>query len=148
MNCNRLFFRTATIVGSLAAAVLATAPVGPAGAAEPLGIELNRLEEREGSCRVYLVMSNPSPRSYEALKLDLVLFGTDGVIARRVAVDTAPLRPAKTTVKLFDVNGLPCAGIGSVLLNDVIECRGTDVSTADCVASVQPSTRASVAFTK
>lgn len=145
MNCSRLFFRTAQTVGLLALTILATAP---ARTDEPLGIELNRLEERDGSCRVYLVMSNPSPRSYEALKLDLVLFGTDGVIARRVAVDTAPLRPTKTTVKLFDVSGLPCSGIGSVLLNDVIECRGTDVAANDCIASVTPSTRSPVAFTK
>lgn len=138
-------FRTAPTIGLLALAIMAAAP---AMADEPLGIELNRLEERDGSCRVYLVMSNPSPRSYEALKLDLVLFGTDGVIARRVAVDTAPLRPTKTTVKLFDVSGLACSGIGSVLLNDVIECRGTDVSANDCIASVQPSTRSTVAFTK
>lgn len=145
MHCSRLMFRTAPTIGLLALAIMAAAP---AMADEPLGIELNRLEERDGSCRVYLVMSNPSPRSYEALKLDLVLFGTDGVIARRVAVDTAPLRPTKTTVKLFDVSGLACSGIGSVLLNDVIECRGTDVSANDCIASVQPSTRSTVAFTK
>lgn len=145
MNCSCPNLRIARIVGLVALAGLSTTPVT---AADPLGVELNRLEERDGSCRVYLVMSNPSPRSYEALKLDLVLFGTDGVIARRVAVDTAPLRPTKTTVKLFDVSGLPCSGIGSVLLNDVIECRGTDVSAADCVASVQPSSRSSVAFTK
>lgn len=145
MNCNRSLVHAARAFGFAALTVLSTAS---AFAADPLGVELNRLEERDGSCRVYLVLSNPSPRSYEALKLDLVLFGPDGVIARRVAVDTAPLRPTKTTVKLFDVSGLPCTGIGSVLLNDVIECRGTDVSATDCVASVQPSSRSSVAFTK
>ncbi|WP_373510981.1 hypothetical protein [Thiocapsa sp.] len=38
---------------------------------------------------------NSAGPAIEALQLDLILFDQEGVIARRLAVDTAPLRAAK-----------------------------------------------------
>jgi hypothetical protein len=111
-------------------------------------IELNRLEEREGSCRVHLVLENASESGFVGYKLDLVLFGLDGIIARRIAVDVAPLRARKKSVKLFDVDGLACAAIGSVLVNDVLDCRSAAGEVADCVESLAVSTRAHVSFSK
>jgi hypothetical protein len=35
-------------------------------------------------CRVYVVVTNPDPEPIAQLRLDLILFGADGVIARRV----------------------------------------------------------------
>lgn len=140
---------TLAAVASLTLLTALPAATVHAQAADPLGIELNRLEDRDGgSCRVYLVIANKSQSTFEALKLDLVLFGTDGVIARRLAVDAAPVRPDKTAVKLFDVSGLACSGIGSVLLNDVLECRGPGVEPADCIGRIAPSSRAPIALTK
>jgi hypothetical protein len=111
-------------------------------------IELNRLEEREASCRVHLVLENAAESGFVGYKLDLVLFGPDGIIARRIAVDVAPLRPRKTSVKVFDVDGLACGGIGSVLVNDVLDCRSAAGEIADCVESLAVSSRAGVNFSK
>lgn len=136
-------------LAALALSVLSlSAHAVPAAAADPLGVELNRLEERDGSCRVYLVIANKAPTVYDSLKLDLVLFASDGVIARRLAVEAGPVRADKTSVKLFDVSALPCAGIGGVLLNDVLECRGPQGDEADCIGRIVPSSRAPVALTK
>jgi hypothetical protein len=68
-------------------------------------LELNKLESRDGACRAYLVLDNPTQAAFDSFKLDLVLFGTDGVILRRMAVETAPLRAEKKVVKLFDIAG-------------------------------------------
>jgi len=132
-----------------AVALLLVAAATPAAAAdEAVRIELNKLEDREQSCRVHLVLENGSDSGFEGYKLDLVLFGPDGIIARRIAVDVAPLRARKKSVKLFDVDGLACAGIGSVLVNDVLDCRSGGGETADCVESLAVSTRAAVSFSK
>jgi hypothetical protein len=121
----------------------------PAVAADgQVRIELNKLEDREQSCRVHLVLENGSESGFVGYKLDLVLFGPDGIIARRIAVDVAPLRARKKSVKLFDVDGLACAGIGSVLVNDVLDCRSSAGETADCVESLTVSTRANVSLSK
>lgn len=131
---------------ALTAGQAAAAETGPS--AEPirtgkaLSIELNKLESREQGCRAYLVFDNRSPRTFESLRLDLILFGTDGVIARRLAVDAGPLRPKKTSVKLFDIANLPCDGIGQVLLNDIPVCeREGQAGPADCMDGVAVSSR-------
>lgn len=53
-----------------------------------------------------------------------MLFGRDGVVARRLAVDVGPLPAGRTVVRLFDLAGQPCGGVGQVLLNDVLACGG------------------------
>jgi hypothetical protein len=121
--------------------------VAAAQAQEPrskgrVGLELNKLEQVDDACRVYLVLRN-SAAAYDSFKLDIVLFDAGGVIARRVAVEAGPLRPERPTVKLFDVQGLPCERIGSFLVNDVLECRPAR-DAADCLALIEPSSRTDV----
>jgi hypothetical protein len=121
--------------------------VAAAQAQEPrsqgrVGLELNKLEQVDDACRVYLVLRN-SAAAYDSFKLDIVLFDAGGVIARRVAVEAGPLPPGRPTVKLFDVQGLPCERIGSFLVNDVLECRPAR-DAADCLALIEASSRTDV----
>lgn len=136
--------------------------------AAPIPIELNKLESLPApaaapgattapvaGCRVYLVVTNPDPEPIKQLRLDLVLFGTDEVIDRRVAVDLAPLAPHKTSVRLFDLQGQPCDGIGHVLINDVLACQlgkregaATDEPHQDCMDRLKPTSRTKAELTK
>lgn len=121
----------------------------PAAANEPIRLELNRLEPVGKGCRVYLVVANPDPAPLKSLKLDLVLFGTDGVIDRRLALEAGPLRAGKTSVKLFDLADYPCESLGSVLVNDILACEADGVGApGDCFDRLALSTRASVGFVK
>ena len=116
------------------------APAAPA-------LELNRLQAVDGGCRLHVVVSNTQARRHDTFQLDLVVFDGDGVIARRIALDASPVRPNKTSVYAFDVDGLDCERIGKVLLNDVIGCA-TETAGSDCVAAVPVSSRAGVDFVK
>lgn len=107
-----------------AALLLPLAAQAQPPAAAPASIELNRLEPREPGCRLWLLLRNPTATAHERLRLDLLLFGRDGVIARRLLVDAGPLPAGKTMARIFDAAGLPCDGIGSVLLNDIPACTG------------------------
>ena len=131
-------------------AAIALASTGPTRAAEspPIGIEINKLESQPKSCRAYIVVDNPGPAAFQSLKLDLVLFRTDGVIDRRLALDLAPIRPSRKSVKIFDLDGLPCETIGSVLLNEVADCRDAAGPVADCADKLKVSSRAGVPFSK
>ena len=120
----------------------------PLAAETGLNVELNKLEAVEGACRAYMLFENSSANAYSSLKLDLVLFGDDGVIIKRLAVEGAPLPQGKTSVKLFEISGLTCAEIGRVLLNDVISCRDDSGDRDDCVASITTSSRGTVTFFK
>ena len=94
---------------------LALAALAGTVAAQEIKLELNKLEPQTNACRAYLVFDNSAGPAIEALRLDLILFDQDGVIARRISVDTAPLRAAKTTVKLFDIPDLSCGNIRRIL---------------------------------
>ena len=100
-----------------------------------LAVELNKLESQKDSCRAYIVVTNNSPTAYQVLKLDLVLFQPDGVIGRRFALDLGPLRAQKRSVKLFDID-TPCDQVGSLLINDVLECNGETGSIPNCLADM------------
>ena len=139
--------RFATASALLSIALAATLP--PAGAETgQLHVELNRLEERGDGCRVHLVLENKSPRAYTSYRLDLVIFSSDGVISRRLALETAPLRANKTMVKEFELAGLTCKGMGRILLNDIPACASDAGELGDCVTTTRVSSRASVAFVK
>lgn len=137
--------------GVIGAAWLAAALATPsAAAAEPgrLGIELNKLEEVTGACRAYLVFENGTDSAFTALKLDLVMFGPDGVIAKRLAVDGAPVPASKTIVKLFDIQGLGCGDVARILINDVMSCQDANGERSDCIGLIEPRSRSDVAFFK
>jgi len=127
-----------------------TPPGPPSPGAIPL--ELNKLEPLTSGgpgCRAYFVVANPDAAPIEQLRIDLILFGTDGVIARRLAFDLGPLGPKKTSVRLFDVAGLPCDGIGRMLVNDVLLCKSTqEEDHAGCLDRLALSSRTSVPLQK
>ncbi len=151
---------TAGAAARIALAALVTAVAPAAWAAPPLLLELNKLEALSqagsagaGGCRAYLVAQNPDPEPLEQLRLDLVLFGMDGVIARRIALELGPLAAGKTVVRLFDLQGLPCEGIGRMLVNDVVACRTGGPAPADqdrtgCLDRLTVSSRAAAPLVK
>ncbi|HEY1432825.1 MAG TPA: Tat pathway signal sequence domain protein [Stellaceae bacterium] len=122
-----------------------------AGGADPpstIGVELNRLEDQGGNCRAYLVVTNPGSAEFSSFSLDLILFDHGGTIMRRLAVDLAPVRVAKTTVKIFDISETACGTIGSILVNDVIHCRDASGDVAGCIDRVSTSSKLAVSLLK
>jgi len=115
---------------------------------DSLTIQLNKLETEGDTCRAYIVLENRSDLSFEALRLDLVMFDVDGVIARRLAVDAAPLAAGRTSVRVFGISNLACDNIGRVLLNDVLNCADATGERADCMDRIAPDSIAGVPFIK
>lgn len=123
----------------LLAIVALAAPVYAAAVAEPtLLIELNTTESTEGRCRINFVIENRSAAAVDSLKLDLVVFGSDGGILRRMLTEMAPVRPEKTIVRAFLADA-ECPQIGAILVNDVTGCQpGTP---AQCLDELRLSSR-------
>lgn len=130
---------------ALSAAPALAETAAPAAAPNGVSLELNTLEPRGQNCAVNMVFGT-SEDAYQSFKLDLVFFGTDGAIRKRLAVDAAPLRARKTSVKAFEVSGLACDAIGSVLVNDVLDCRTEAGAVADCIDRVETKSRLPVAL--
>jgi len=101
--------------------------VATIAAADPvIHIELNAAEAvQQDHCRLSFVVENNAENAIDTLKLDLALFDREGTINRRMIVEIAPLRAAKTIVRTFSVE-TDCGRIGSILLNDVTACSPGD----------------------
>ena len=77
-----------------------------------------------------------------------MLFGTDGVIARRIALDVAPVLPGRIQVRPFELRDEPCESIGQMLINDVMICKIGGTDQTDCMDRLRTTSRVSAKFTK
>ena len=117
--------------------------------ARPISIELNRLDEQGPSCRASFVIANPGARGVTSFKLDLVVFdkrrhdhpGASPPMSRRCA-------PDKTSVKVFDIPETSCGAIGSILVNDVLDCRDGEKAVSDCVGRIAVTSKLPVKLLK
>jgi hypothetical protein len=121
----------------------------------PVTLELNKLEPvaaapgAAAGCRAYLVAANPEGGArIDVLRLDLVLFGTDGVIARRIALDVGPVLPGRTQVRPFELRDLNCDTIGQVLVNDTMLCKVAGADRTDCMDRLRTSSRVAAKLIK
>lgn len=132
-------------VRMLAAAALGcAAPVAAMAAPPAVTVELNKLEDVAGGCRSYIVASNGAGAAVDSLSLDLVAFDAGGVIARRLAVELGPLEAGRTRVKVFEMDGLACADISRILVNDILSCAPEMLAGAACAEGVRFSARGPV----
>ena len=106
---------------------------------------------------VTLVEKNGTSTAFASLKLDLVVFGGDGIVEKRVGVEAGPLKAGRTSVRTFDLKGLACDGVGRLLINDVLSCEAPGLATdaADaaaasgvCLDALEPRSRVSAGFDK
>ena len=138
--------RLALALPFIATALASFSPATASGTGGSVLAELNKLESSDGGCHAYLVTQNRTEFSFAALKLDIVIFDTDEIVADRLAVEAAPLPPGKTYLQVFETGGLACERIGRLLLNDVIVCADDSGTRDDCLALVVTSARGSVDF--
>ena len=117
-------------------------------AAQTLDIELNRLEDAGGQCIASLLLTNRLSETLEQVRFDLYVFDKAGVIARRLLLDTGPMRTGKTTVASFALIDQPCANVSRLLVNDIPVCKTAAGTAVDCVGGLNLTSKAAIALTK
>lgn len=114
-------------------------------------VELNKLEPAGGDCRTTWVLSNGTDKDLDSLKLDIVAFDKDGIVARRVAAEMGPIAQTHTRVKLFDLKSIACGDVGRILMNGVLACeiQGAEATAPEqCAAEIQTASRSAVPFSQ
>lgn len=108
----------------LAAALVLSAGLGQAQdrPAPALALELNTVETVGESCRLTFVARNGQEEDIVQLVLETVLFTDDGRVGDITLFDFGALPAGKARVRRFDMAGLSCERIGSVLVNGVETC--------------------------
>lgn len=151
MTLARLAFAT------LAAAGLAWSSAAPAQPAQPdavpkraapsITLELNKLEPASGGCRAYFVVENRTADALKELRLDTFIFDAGGQITRRIGLTFPDIRPDRTKVVPFDLNGAACPEIGRVLVNDVLACTaGSGAPVGNCGDLLKVTSRGGTRF--
>ena len=118
----------------------------PAAAKDDLRLELNKFETANGSCQAYFLIEEQVGKPLQSLKADLIVFGKDGGIAKRLIAEMGPIRSKKTSVKIFAID-VPCAEVSGVLLNDVASCA-PDATPETCLDRLVVSSRLAIRFYK
>lgn len=113
-----------------------------------ISIELNKAEQVNDACRVFLVIKNTSEHAFSSIKLDLVLFNQDDVIHKNMAMELAPLEQQRKSVKAFDLKNYQCGEVGSLLVNKVIQCNTSTNADLDCMSLINLSTKNNIQITK
>jgi hypothetical protein len=132
-------FKTMKLLGSFFLLVVLLAGLfAPAAAADSIRIELNLAENVQGKCRLSFVIENKNEAATNSLKLDLVVFNREGIIARRLVAEMGPVYRSKTMIKTFEMEG-ECGQISSILINDLVACTPHDP--AECLDQLVVSSR-------
>jgi hypothetical protein len=118
--------------------LIALAPTLAFAAGDVARVELNAAATENGKCRLTFVIENKTDKAIDSLKLDRVTFNPAGIAYMRLVTEMGPVRPAKTIVRIFLVEG-DCNHIGSVLINDVTGCAPADATT--CLDGLALSSR-------
>jgi hypothetical protein len=132
----------------LAAGLLPWAGAAGAAAAQTLDIELNKLTDAGGQCVASLLLTNRLSETLDQVRFDLYVFDKAGVIARRLLLDTGPMRAGKTTVASFALIDQPCGNVSRLLVSDVPLCKTAAGDAVDCVAALNLTSRAAVPLAK
>lgn len=128
---------------------LAASAAGLVVAGEPsLDIELNKIEDSAEGCRSVFVFDNKTGHDLNRFRIDLILFDPEGVYAKQLLLDMAPLYADKKTVASFLLGEEPCGSIGSILVNDVPWCENGTGTAIDCVRLLEVGSKASLPLQK
>lgn len=141
--------KRASLLGAAGAALVlmtATSIAEAQDATRSIAIELNGAEANNKACRLSFVVDNGLTTNIDDLALELVLFEKDGRVNRFVVVRTAKVPAGKSRVRQFDIPETECPSIARILVNDVKECKGADLSPAACADSIKVATRSEIKF--
>lgn len=138
--------RIRTLLSGLLLAAFAAALPSAALANDDLALELNKLEPAGANCQAYFLIAEKAGKPLQSLKADLIIFGKDGGIAKRLIAEMGPVRSRKTSVKIFAID-VACAEIAGVLLNDVASCA-PDATPEACLDRLALSSRLDIRFYK
>ena len=136
----------ACLCGGALALVAATGWQVPAHAQDEgaLAIELNKMEDTAQGCLSSFVFDNQTGHELNRLQIDLVFFDAQGVAAKQMLLDMAPLYQDKKTFASFLLDQTSCDKIGSILVNGVPQCEDGAGDEIDCIDLLKVSSRSEV----
>lgn len=133
-------------VSLMCAVLLASSAIAQDAPQPSLSLSLNSLEDRDNGCRMTFVVRNAMPQEITELGVEIAIFREGGALDRLMRLNLGQMLEGKTRVRQFDVDGTPCETIDSVLVNDVTQCAGGDLTPLACMRALDAKSAANVGF--
>jgi len=129
---------------ALIAAMLGTPALAQEEASKPaLMVELNTAQTTQGGCRLSFLIQNEHAAEISVV-FETVLFTAEGGVNQLTLFDFGALPSNRPRVRQFDVPGVTCEGLGSILINGATSCEAGDLGPAICTDSLMLKTRTSI----
>jgi hypothetical protein len=109
-----------------------------------LTIELNKMEDTDQGCLSSFLFDNRTGHQLNRLQVDLVFFDPEGIAAKQMLLDMAPLYADKKMLASFLVDDTACDKIGSILVNSVPRCENGSGHEVGCIDMLEVSSRSEV----
>jgi hypothetical protein len=127
-----------------ALALVATMAAGHAQEDGALTIELNKMEDTAQGCLSSFLFDNRTGHQLSRFQIDLVVFDPEGIAAKQMLLDMAPLYADKKTLASFLLDETTCDKIGSILVNSVPRCENGSGNEVGCIDLLEVSSRSQV----
>jgi len=105
-------------------------------------VELNTAQSTETACRLSFMVTNEHPEEIASAVFETVLFNADGSVNELTLFDFGSLPSNRPRIRQFDVPGLACGDLGSLLINGATTCDATDSSM--CANTLELKTRTEI----
>lgn len=126
--------RQAALAGLLCLATQETAAGQEAASAasSSLLVELNRAETVASGCLLSVYAQNDTGADINALVLETVLITSKGAVDRLTLLDLGRLPNGRPRVRQFEIAGIECESLGTLLVNGVNRCDASGIDPAGC----------------
>lgn len=113
-----------------------------APAAKGLDIELNALAPSEKGCLFTFVAGNGLGAGLSKVSFEFVIFNDKGTVERLALLDFRDLPAGKSKVRQFDVPGIACDTVKTLLINDAPVCEGEAIEKSRCMDGIVTRSKA------
>ncbi len=135
--------------GVAAACVVVALAAAPAVAQDGnLAIQLNKLENNGGSCRMTYVITNGTGQQVAAASYEMAVYGKDNAVTNLIVLDFGRLVSGSTQVVQFDLPDTGCKDVTRISVNNpAVACQlEAGGSSAICTDKRKLDTLTSVVF--
>ena len=109
------------------------AGVQPARSAEPgLELELNKIEQAEGGCRLTFKSTNRFATKLNSFSVEVYLLDSKGVALQSVQFSFGAIASGKARFAKFDLKDRQCGEIGGIFVNEFKSCQGETEMAQQC----------------
>lgn len=114
--------RSAGLAGLCAMVALAASPVLAQDG--NLDIQLNKLENNGGSCRMTYVITNGTGQGIAAASYEMAVYGKDNAVMKLIVLDFGALVAGNKQVVQFDLPDTGCKDVTQISVNDpAVACQ-------------------------